>query len=305
MGESGLLERIPEDSDAGKRLDVFLRETTDLTRTRIAKLIRDGCVRIGDAVADRPAQEVVPGYPVRLSVPETVLTELTPQDLPLTILYEDPDMAVIVKPCGMVVHPAAGNESGTLVNALLYHLHDLSGIGGEARPGIVHRLDKDTSGVMVVAKNDAAHLGLTNQFRDRTMEKHYSAVVAGSMRSESGRIDAPIGRHPQNRKKMAVLEGGRHALTEWTALQPLRGATALDVHILTGRTHQIRVHMASIGHPVLGDRIYAPNLKLPVTVPRLMLHARSLTFSHPRTGERMTFEVPVPESFQELIRKLS
>lgn len=305
MDENGILERLPQEEDRGKRLDVFLRETTEITRSRIANLIREGHVRVGEAIVERPAQEIIPGCPIFVSVPKTVETELVAQNIPLAILFEDSDIAVIMKPCGMVVHPAAGNESGTLVNALLYHLHDLSGIGGEARPGIVHRLDKDTSGVMVVAKNDFAHLSLTNQFRDRTMEKHYCAVVAGCFREETGRIDLPIGRHPQDRKKMAVLESGRPSLTEWTTTKLLRGASVLDVHILTGRTHQIRVHMANAGHPVLGDRIYAPNLRFPVAIPRLMLHARSLTLDHPRTGERMTFEAPFPEVFLETIRKLS
>ena len=305
MGGRELLERFPREEDAGKRLDVYLRETTDLSRSRIANLIRDGYVRIGDSVAGRPAQEVEPGTAISLLIPETEETGLIPQDLPLSILYEDADLAIVVKPCGMVVHPAAGNESGTLVNALLYHLRDLSGIGGVARPGIVHRLDKDTSGVMVIAKNDSAHLSLTDQFRNRTMEKHYTAIVAGGMREESGRIDAPIGRHPRDRKKMAVVESGRPSQTEWVREKAVNGATVLDVHILTGRTHQIRVHMASIGHPVLGDRLYAPNLRMPAAIPRLMLHARSLALNHPRTGERMRFEAPVPDSFHELIRKLS
>ena len=305
MNEGEWLERVPREEDRGKRLDLFLKETTELTRSRIADLIRRGCARVDGAPETRPAREVLPGRPVTLLIPEAEKTDLVPQNLPLRILYEDRDLAVVEKPCGMVVHPAAGNESGTMVNALLYHLHDLSGVGGELRPGIVHRLDKDTSGVMVVAKNDGAHLHLANQFRDRTMEKHYTAIVAGALRDESGRIEAPIGRHPADRKKMAVRQDGRPAVTEWKAEAHLRGATALDVHLLTGRTHQIRVHMASIGHPVLGDRVYAPQLKMPVVIPRLMLHARTLTFVHPGTGRQMTFEAPPPEAFSEVIRKLS
>ena len=305
MTKSRRIERIPREEDTGKRLDLFLKETTDLSRSRIANLIRNGRAYVDGHLVDRPAQEVVLGSTVSLEIPEVEETGLIPQNLPLEILFQDQDLAVVIKPCGMVVHPAAGNESGTLVNALLYHLRDLSGIGGEMRPGIVHRLDKDTSGVMVIAKNDNAHACLSDQFRDRMMEKHYSVIVSGAMREESGRIEAPIGRHPVDRKKMAVQENGRPAATEWKIEASLRGATALDVHLLTGRTHQIRVHFAYLGHPVLGDRIYAPNLKMPVNIPRLMLHARSLSFDHPRTGKRMTFEAPVPEAFYELIRKLS
>lgn len=299
------IELFAEESDEGKRLDVFLKEHTSYSRSRLAELIREGNAAVGSRVILKPSEPLSSGDTVVLTVPEVKETALEPQDIPVSILWEDEDMAVIDKPSGMVVHPAAGNEDGTLVNALLYHLSGLSGIGGERRPGIVHRLDKDTSGIIVIAKNDFAHMRLSDQFRDRTMEKHYLAAVYGSMKEDSGRIDRPIGRHPVNRKKMAIVEDGRSAVTEWTVLQRFREATLLDVHILTGRTHQIRVHMQSIGHPVLGDRIYAPQIKTKVKIARLMLHSFKLTLDHPRTGERMTFEAPLPAEFEEIVNKLN
>ena len=204
---------------------------------------------------------------------------------------------MVVKPCGMVVHPAAGNGDGTLVNALLYHLDSLSGIGGEMRPGIVHRLDKDTSGLMLVAKDDATHAALSQQLSDRQMEKHYRAIVYGRMKEPEGVIEKPIGRSKTDRKKMAVDENGRWAKTEWKVLKEYPDRTLLDVHIITGRTHQIRVHMASIGHPVLGDPLYG-HKRMPATE-RLMLHAYSLEFTHPATGKRMRFTAPCPFCLEE------
>jgi len=202
---------------------------------------------------------------------------------------------VVVKPCGMVVHPAAGNEDGTLVNALLHHLDSLGGIGGELRPGIVHRLDKDTSGLLLVAKNDAAQLALSQQLQDRLMEKHYRALVDGNFKEDSGRVNEPIARSKKDRKKMAIDPEGREAITDWQVLERGRGVTLVDVHILTGRTHQIRVHMKHLGHPVCGDPIYGSPRG--AKVPRLMLHAWSLAFTHPATGERMTFTAPLPAEF--------
>ena len=233
---------------------------------------------------------------ITLTIPAPKPAVPEAQDIPLTILYEDKDLAVVVKPCGMVVHPAAGNEDGTLVNALLHHLDSLGGIGGELRPGIVHRLDKDTSGLLLVAKNDASQLALSEQLSARTMEKHYRALVEGNIREDSGRIEAAIARSKKDRKKMAVDPEGREAITEWTVLARGNGVTLLDVHILTGRTHQIRVHTKHIGHPVCGDPIYgsAKGAK----VPRLMLHAYSLAFTHPTTGERLTFTAELPEEFK-------
>ena len=279
----------------GRRLDVQLSEASGLTRSRIATLMEEGRVTVDGQVVAKAGTKARPGQEICLVIPAPKPAVPQAQDIPLTILYEDEHLAVVVKPCGMVVHPAAGNEDGTLVNALLHHLDSLGGIGGELRPGIVHRLDKDTSGLLLVAKNDAAQLALSEQLSARTMEKHYRALVEGSLKEDAGRIEAAIARSKKDRKKMAVDEEGREAVTEWTVLSRGRGVTLLDVHILTGRTHQIRVHMRHIGHPVCGDPIYgsAKGAK----VPRLMLHAYSLTFTHPATGERLTFTADLPEEF--------
>ena len=291
---------IPGD---GRRLDVALSEAAGLTRSRVAALMADGNVTVDGKVETKSGAKAKQGQIVILTIPAPKPAVPVAQEIPLTILYQDDDLAVVLKPCGMVVHPAAGNESGTLVNALLYHVHDLSGIGGEMRPGIVHRLDKDTSGLILIAKNDAAHAALSEQFKQRTMEKHYRAVAHGSFSKGERLIDAPIGRHPIDRKKMAVVPNGKPSRTEWHVLEHLNGATYLDVHLLTGRTHQIRVHMLSIGHPLLGDKIYAPNLKTPVRIPRLMLHAYTLAFTHPTTGKRLTFCAPLPAAFEDTLQK--
>lgn len=279
----------------GRRLDVLLSEQSGLTRSRVAALMEAGNVTVDGVVVTKAGLKAKPGQTVVLTIPAPRPAIPEAQDIPLTILYEDSDLAVVVKPCGMVVHPAAGNEDGTLVNALLHHLDSLGGIGGELRPGIVHRLDKDTSGLLLVAKNDASQLALSEQLSARTMEKHYRALVEGGVREDSGRIEAAIARSKKDRKKMAVDEEGREAITEWTVLQRGRGVTLLDVHILTGRTHQIRVHMKHIGHPVCGDPIYGSPKG--AKVPRLMLHAYSLSFTHPTTGERLTFTAELPEAF--------
>ena len=279
----------------GRRLDVQLSEASGLTRSRIATLMEEGRVTVDGQVVAKAGTKARPGQEICLVIPAPKPAVPQAQDIPLTILYEDEHLAVVVKPCGMVVHPAAGNEDGTLVNALLHHLDSLGGIGGELRPGIVHRLDKDTSGLLLVAKNDAAQLALSEQLSARTMEKHYRALVEGSLKEDAGRIEAAIARSKKDRKKMAVDEEGREAVTEWTVLSRGRGVTLLDVHILTGRTHQIRVHMRHIGHPVCGDPIYG-SVK-GAKVPRLMLHAYSLTFTHPTTGERLTFTADLPEEF--------
>ena len=279
----------------GRRLDVLLSEQSGLTRSRVAALMEAGNVTVDGVVVTKAGLKAKPGQTVVLTIPAPRPAIPEAQDIPLTILYEDTDLAVVVKPCGMVVHPAAGNEDGTLVNALLHHLDSLGGIGGELRPGIVHRLDKDTSGLLLVAKNDASQLALSEQLSARTMEKHYRALVEGGVREDSGRIEAAIARSKKDRKKMAVDEDGREAITEWTVLQRGRGVTLLDVHILTGRTHQIRVHMKHIGHPVCGDPIYGGPKG--AKVPRLMLHAYSLSFTHPTTGERLTFTAELPEPF--------
>ena len=284
----------------GRRIDVVLAEVSGLTRSRVATLMEEGFCTVDGRPERKAGAKPKAGQQIVLSVPAPKPAEPQAEDIPLEILYQDDDIAVVVKPCGMVVHPAAGNEDGTMVNALLYHLDGLSGIGGEMRPGIVHRLDKDTSGLLLVAKNDAAQLALSEQLAERSMEKHYRAMVEGRMREQTGLVNAPIARSKNDRKKMAVDPEGRESLTEWTVLAEGNGCTLLDVHILTGRTHQIRVHMKHIGHPVCGDPIYGHPKG--IRVPRLMLHAYSLTFTHPVTGERMTFTAPVPEEFRRGLR---
>ena len=279
----------------GERLDSALsRLVPELTRSQAQRLIEQGAV----TQAGRPVKknEKLPaGTALELEIPEVHETPIAAQDIPLEVCYEDADVIVVNKPKGLVVHPAPGHADGTLVNALLHHLDHLSGIGGELRPGIVHRLDKDTSGLLLVAKNDQSQLALSRQLQERQMEKHYRALVEGNLREDSGRIDQPIARSKKDRKKMAIDPEGRPSITDWTVLARGRNVTLLDVHILTGRTHQIRVHMKSIGHPVCGDPIYGSGKG--AKVPRLMLHAYTLAFTHPRTGERMTFTAPLPEEF--------
>lgn len=295
-----LEERIVTLSGDGRRADVALSEASGLTRSRIATLIAQGQVSIDGKTETKPGVKTKPGQTIVLTIPAPAPATPVAQDIPLTILYQDEDLAVVLKPCGMVVHPAAGNEDGTLVNALLHHLDHLSGIGGELRPGIVHRLDKDTSGLLLVAKNDQSQLSLSRQLQERDMEKHYRALVEGAFRDDTGRIDQPIARSKKDRKKMAIDPEGRPSITDWTVLSRGRNVTLLDVHILTGRTHQIRVHMKSIAHPVCGDPIYGSSKGAKVS--RLMLHAYSLSFTHPRTGERMTFTAPIPAEFARSAR---
>ena len=279
----------------GRRLDVLLSESTGLTRSRVATLMEDGLCTVDGKPEKKAGTKAKPGQRITLVLPAPKPAIPQAEDIPLEILYEDADLAVVVKPCGMVVHPAAGNEDGTLVNALLHHLDSLGGIGGELRPGIVHRLDKDTSGLLLVAKNDAAQLALSQQLQDRLMEKHYRALVDGSFKEDAGRVNEPIARSKKDRKKMAIDPEGREAITDWQVLARGRGVTLVDVHILTGRTHQIRVHMKHLGHPVCGDPIYGSPRG--AKVPRLMLHAYSLAFTHPATGQRMTFTAPLPAEF--------
>lgn len=299
-----VIELIVDAADEGMRVDAYLRAYTTFSRSRVSALIQEGALRIGDEVEIKPSRKLATGAHLTLCVPQVREVELVPQNIPLDILYQDQDIVIVNKPCGMVVHPAVGNEDHTLVNALMYHIKDLSGIGGEMRPGIVHRLDKDTSGLILVAKNDRAHAVMSEQFKARSTEKHYRAVAFGHFSQEEGLIDAPIARHPTDRKKMAIVPGGKEAQTEWKVIERLKSATYLDVHLLTGRTHQIRVHMQSIGHPLLGDVIYAPHVKVPVHIPRLMLHAYSLSFDHPTTGKRMEIIAPLPEKFTTTLEKL-
>lgn len=279
----------------GQRLDKLLASPA-LTRSRAADLIKQGAVRINGEVVVKPSFTPSITDDVVLTFRILQETQDMAEDIPITLLYEDEALAVVVKPCGMVVHPANGNQTGTLVNALLFRLDKLSGIGGQRRPGIVHRLDKDTSGLLLVAKNDQAHASLSRQLAERRMEKHYLALVAGHMKEESGQIDLAIGRSLKDRKKMAPRPDGRSALTQWQLIERRGDRSLLDVRLVTGRTHQIRVHMAAIGHPVLGDPLYAPHGTL--KAPRLMLHAWSLSFTHPLTGERMQFFATPDEAFK-------
>ena len=281
----------------GRRLDVLLSEATDLSRSRVASLMEDGLCVSGGKEIRKAGTKVPEGQEIVLTVPAP--REAIPQaeDIPLEILYEDSDLAVVIKPRGMVVHPAAGHPDGTLVNALLANLDSLGGIGGELRPGIVHRLDKETSGLMLVAKNDETQEALSRMLKDREIEKHYRALAEGKFKEPEGEIDAPIDRSKKDRKKMAVDPKGRPALTRWKVLAEGHGCTLLDVHILTGRTHQIRVHLKSVGHPVCGDELYGNQRG--VKVPCLMLHAYSLSFEHPRTKEKMIFQAPLPDDFMK------
>jgi 23S rRNA pseudouridine1911/1915/1917 synthase len=276
----------------GERLDVLLA-AQGVSRSRAARLIREGRARVKGIVVTKPSFVPNIGDEVVLDQPETLPSEAQAEDIPIHVLYEDEALAVIDKPAGLVVHPAAGNPDGTLVNALLFRLDSLSGIGGQKRPGIVHRLDKDTSGLMLIAKNDRAHLALSRALAQREIKKHYLAVVAGQMKEISGRYDGPIARSPRDRKKMAVVPGGRDALTCWRLVRQDEKSALVLIRLVTGRTHQIRVHFSSARHPVLGDPIYG-HKGLPAA-PRLMLHACALGFAHPVTQESMAFTA-MPEA---------
>jgi 23S rRNA pseudouridine1911/1915/1917 synthase len=296
------MERITRQTtseDVGIRLDAFLARMLGVTRSRAQGLIAQGNVWVNGAVPGKAGVSLREGDQVEAVVPPPEPVRAVAQTIPLCIVYQDEHIAVIDKARGMVVHPAAGHANGTLVNALLGSLTDLSGIGGELRPGIVHRLDKDTTGLLVVAKHDAAHNALSEQLKTREAGREYLALALGKMGGTSGSIDAPIARHPKDRKRMGIVPGGREALTLWQTEQALGGCTLLRVKLMTGRTHQIRVHMRHIGHPLLGDPLYGvKGDKTPV----LMLHAHRLTILHPATGESMTFTAPPPEDFLQVLR---
>jgi len=298
------LELQIEPAQAGQRLDVLLSEGTDLSRSRIAGLIKDGCVLLNGEAPAKAGVKLRSGDLLCLTVPDAAPMETVAQDIPIDILYQDEDLAVVYKPSGMVVHPAAGNPDGTLVNALLMHLDSLSGIGGEIRPGIVHRIDKDTSGLLLVAKNDFSHASLSAQIKEHSVQRAYMAIVQGGMKTDSGSVEGPIGRHPTDRKKMAIVPDGRDACTHWRVIQPLKGATLLECRLTTGRTHQIRVHMASIGHPLLGDPVYGPKKPPHAISGGQLLHAFRIGFVHPRSGEEMLFEAPPEQRFLNWQRKL-
>ena len=285
------------------RLDKYLSEVfPEHSRSFFQNCIENGQVLI-DGRPARAKEKPREGSVITFFAEEPRELEAKPEDIPLDIVYEDGDIAVINKPKGMVVHPAPGNETGTLVNALLFHMKDLSGINGVLRPGIVHRLDKDTTGLLVIAKNDAAHISLAEQIREKTARREYTALVFGRFREEEGRVDAPIARHKTDRKRMAVVPGGREAVTLFQVAARYEKYTLLHLRLTTGRTHQIRVHMAYIGHPVVGDAVYTKQ-KFPYPTQGQMLHAHRLTLTHPRTGERMAFEAPLPAYFREILSRL-
>ena len=284
--------------DEGGRLDVFIAAHAGITRSQVKNLIGQGGVTVNGRPA-KASQIVSAGDVVHWTVEPPKSAAALPQDIPLDIVYQDADIAVVNKPRGMVVHPAAGNRDGTLVNALLFQIGDLSGIGGEIRPGIVHRLDKETSGLLVVAKNDAAHLSLSGQIKAKQARRVYRAVLDGVLKTDGGTVNQPVGRHKTDRKKMAVVPGGRSAVTHYRVLERLRGHTYVECILETGRTHQIRVHMKFLGHPVTGDEIYGK--KYPCGQ---LLHAYRLGLVHPRTGEAMEFTAPLPAYFEEALEKL-
>ena len=288
---------------AGVRLDAFLSADGALTRSQAARLIAEGRVRVNGKPAAKSAR-LSGGETVTVDVPQLRETALPPQDIPLDVVYEDDDVIVVNKPTGLVVHPAPGHPDGTLVNALLHHCGDsLSGIGGEKRPGIVHRIDRDTSGLIIAAKNDAAHLALSAQLKDHSLSRTYECLVTGNMKQDSGTVDAPIGRSSADRKKMAVVPTGRRAVTHWEAVARYPGVTHLRCRLETGRTHQIRVHMAYIGHPILGDTVYGAKKPVPGLTGQC-LHATGLRFVHPRTGEPVELHCPLPPEFTAMLQKL-
>jgi len=303
--------------DRDQRLDLFLASRSlDISRSRIQELIRQGAVAVNQGPS-RASYRIRAGDRITIVIPPPSPTSLEPEPVAFEIIHEDDSLLVVNKPAGLVVHPAAGHATGTLVHGLLWHCHDLSGIGGVTRPGIVHRLDKDTSGLMVVAKNDQAHAALARQFKSGEVKKEYKALVNGRVEGREGKIDLPIGRHPRKRKEMAVaLKRGKGAITLWWLMEHFKsGFSLISVTIKTGRTHQIRVHFANMGHPVVGDQVYGYGknwwkghslwkegiLPLPR---RQLLHAGSLGFCHPDTGRFVTFDVPIPEDMEEMIGRL-
>lgn len=290
--------------EEGMRLDRYLAEQIpDLTRSYLQKLLKENLAEVNGKIV-KANYKVKKGDQISLELPEVQEPEAFPENIPLDILYEDEDVLLVNKPKGMVVHPSAGHLSGTLVNGVLYHCRgQLSGINGVLRPGIVHRIDRDTTGVLVVCKNDRAHQSLAAQLKEHSITRKYRAIVLGSLK-EDGTVNAPIGRHPVDRKKMAVnRKNGKEAVTHYHVLEELKGYTYIECQLETGRTHQIRVHMASIGHPLLGDSVYGPS-RCPFSLEGQCLHAMVLGFLHPSTGVYMEFESPLPEYFEKLLQKL-
>ncbi len=307
------LPRVTE-TEAGTRLDAYVAARSELSRSAAIRLAESGNITVSGKVQSNKNYRVAEGDLIEIELPPAVPSEAQPEEIELDIVYEDEDIIVINKPVGMVVHPAAGNESGTLVNALLHHCRgQLSGIGGVERPGIVHRIDKDTSGLIVAAKNDAAHISLAAQLEDHSMSRVYTAIAVGGFKTEGGTVDAPIGRHPIDRKKMAVIKdpekAAKRAVTHYTVAEGFHGFAKVICRLETGRTHQIRVHMAYIGHPLVGDTLYGGgHTRFEKENARLLcgqaLHAGELTLTHPKTGEKMTFSSPLPPEMERLIEKL-
>lgn len=316
-GSDNCLSFLADNADIGERLDKFLTSKADISRSLAVKLIEDGNTEVNGKVESKN-YKLRHGDEIKLILPEPEPDEAVPEDIPLDIIYEDEDIIVVNKPSGMVVHPAPGLYSGTLVNALLYHCKgSLSGIGGVIRPGIVHRIDKDTSGLLVVAKNDAAHLYLSEQLKTHDVSRIYHAIVLGNIKEDSGTINKPIGRHPVDRKKMAIVNDptrkAREAITHFEVVErfatPIGRFTYVKCKLETGRTHQIRVHMSSIGHALLGDEIYGGgNSKFEANNHALIsgqcLHAKCLELTHPRTKQKMTFECPMPQEMTEILEKM-
>ena len=298
--ESKLIIDVP-DEETGERIDSFLSEKTDFTRTRIQQLIKDRSITV-NGKPTKSSYKIEENDEIAIEVPEVETTEIKPENIKIDIVYEDSDIAVINKQAGLVVHPAHGHYSGTLVNAILYHIKDLSGINGEIRPGIVHRLDKDTSGLIVIAKNDKVHAALTEMFQEKKIRKTYLAILKGKLNKSEGKIVTQIGRDKNDRKKMTVIDDaakGKNAITNYRVISQNKLFTLVKVNIETGRTHQIRVHMRHLGYPILGDSVYGrkDNEK------RQMLHAYKLEFIHPVTGRQMEFTGEIPEDFQKALKK--
>ena len=298
-----ILLRASEESK-NQRLDAFLASSLDgLTRSQATRLIESGEVAVNGRAVSK-SYKLAGGEDVAVTLPEPEPVEAVPQDIPLDVVYEDADVIVVNKPSGMVVHPAPGHPDGTLVNALLYHCAGtLSGIGGALRPGIVHRIDRDTSGLIIAAKNDAAHQYLSAQLADHTLARTYECIVVGKLREDRGTVDAPIARHPADRKRMAVVADGREAVTHWEVIARYPGYTHVRCRLETGRTHQIRVHMAYIGHPILGDTVYGAKKEVPGLTGQC-LHAVGLRFLHPRTHEVVELSCPLPDEFTRMLQKI-
>lgn len=289
-----------------QRIDRYLTEMLpEQSRSFFQKLIRDGFVIVNHIIV-KVNYRLKTGDVIEIDIPDAVPTEIVPENIPLDILYEDDDLLIVNKPKGMVVHPAVGHSTGTLVNAIMYHCQgNLSGINGEIRPGIVHRIDKDTTGSLIICKNDEAHRNIAEQIKEHSVTRRYVGVVAGTFSEESGAVEGAIGRHPNDRKRMTINEkNGKPAVTHYRVLQTLKGASFMEFELETGRTHQIRVHMASISHPLLGDTVYG-NSKNPYKLQGQALHARTIGFIHPTTGEYIEVSAPIPEYMTELVRKLS